>query len=185
LEALLTSTLSVSIAEIGDKTQLLALLLTCRFRKPAPIILGIFLATVLNHAIAAWVGDWASGLVAPELARALVAGSFILMALWVLVPDKLEEEDSRMLSYGPLLATLVLFFLAEIGDKTQVATVLLAAKYDSLLWVITGTTLGMLAANVPVVIAGQCGASKLPLKAIRYATAALFVVVGISTLLWQ
>ena len=176
MEALLTSTLSVAIAEIGDKTQLLALLLICRFRKPWPIIAGMLAATLLNHAGAAWLD--------PKVMTWLVAGSFIAMAAWILVPDKLDDEESPLDKYGPFMATFVLFFIAEIGDKTQIATVLLAAKYDSLTQVIAGTTLGMMLANVPVVLLGKLGADKLPLKGIRIACAILFAGLGVSTLIF-
>ena len=167
MEALLTSTISVAIAEIGDKTQLLALLLICRFR---------------NHAGAAWIGEFISRWMDPKVMTWLVAGAFIAMAAWILVPDKMDDEESSLDKYGPFMATFVLFFIAEIGDKTQIATVLLAAKYDSLIQVITGTTLGMMLANVPVVLLGKLGADKLPLKGIRIACAILFAGLGISTL---
>lgn len=184
MEALLTSTLSVAIAEIGDKTQLLALLLICRFRKPWPIIAGMFAATLLNHAGAAWIGEFISRWLDPKIMVYLVAVAFIAMAVWILVPDKMDDEESSLDKYGPFMATFVLFFIAEIGDKTQIATVLLAAKYDSLVQVITGTTLGMMLANVPVVLIGKLGADKLPLKGIRIACACLFVGLGISTLIF-
>ncbi|WP_429083728.1 TMEM165/GDT1 family protein [Aeromonas bivalvium] len=183
MEALLTSTLSVAIAEIGDKTQLLALLLVCRFRKPWPIIAGMLAATLLNHAAAAWIGELVSRWLDPRLMTYLVAGAFIAMAVWILVPDKLDDEESSLDRYGPFLATFVLFFIAEMGDKTQIATVLLAAKYDSLTQVIAGTTLGMMLANVPVVLLGKLGADKLPLKGIRIGCAILFATLGISTLI--
>lgn len=184
MEALLTSTLSVAIAEIGDKTQLLALLLICRFRKPWPIIAGMLAATLLNHAGAAWIGEFISRWLDPKIMTWLVAIAFIAMAIWILVPDKMDDEESSLDKYGPFMATFVLFFIAEIGDKTQIATVLLAAKYDSLVQVITGTTLGMMLANVPVVLIGKLGADKLPLKGIRIACAILFVGLGVSTLIF-
>ena len=184
MEALLTSTLSVAIAEIGDKTQLLALLLICRFRKPWPIIAGMLAATLLNHAGAAWIGEFISRWLDPKIMTWLVAIAFIAMAIWILVPDKMDDEESPLDKYGPFMATFVLFFIAEIGDKTQIATVLLAAKYDSLVQVITGTTLGMMLANVPVVLVGKLGADKLPLKGIRIACAILFVGLGVSTLIF-
>lgn len=162
MEALLTSTISVAIAEIGDKTQLLALLLICRFRKPWPIIAGMLAATLLNHAGAAWIGEFISRWMDPKVMTWLVAGAFIAMAAWILVPDKMDDEESSLDKYGPFMATFVLFFIAEIGDKTQIATVLLAAKYDSLIQVITGTTLGMMLANVPVVLLGKLGATSSP-----------------------
>ncbi len=184
MEALLTSTLSVAIAEIGDKTQLLALLLICRFRKPWPIIAGMLAATLLNHACAAWIGDFISRWLDPKVMTYLVAAAFVAMAIWILVPDKMDDEESSLDKYGPFMATFVLFFIAEIGDKTQIATVLLAAKYDSLFQVVTGTTLGMMLANVPVVLIGKLGADKLPLKGIRIACALLFVGLGVTTLIF-
>lgn len=184
MEALLTSTLAVAIAEIGDKTQLLAFLLATRFRKPLPIIAGIFVATIANHAAAAWVGDWVAGLISPVVLTWIVGLSFIAVAIWILVPDKADDEENKLYQYGPFIASLVLFFIAEIGDKTQVATVLLAARYDELFMVIIGTTLGMLLANVPVVFAGKFSADKLPLTWIRGITCALFTIMGISTLIW-
>ncbi|MBT1443749.1 TMEM165/GDT1 family protein [Shewanella sp. JM162201] len=185
LEAFTASTLTVAIAEIGDKTQLLALLLAARFKNKTAIILGIFIATLANHFAAAWLGQWASGLISPELARYLVAGSFFAIALWVLVPDKVEAEESALYRFGPFLATLVLFFIAEIGDKTQVATVVLSARYDDLWMVVMGTTVGMLLANVPVVIAGHFSADKLPMTWIHRGTAVLFAVMGVATLMWH
>ncbi|QSX36528.1 TMEM165/GDT1 family protein [Shewanella sedimentimangrovi] len=183
-EAFSASSITVAIAEIGDKTQLLALLLAARFKNKTAIILGILIATLANHFAAAWIGQWASGLISPELARYLVAGSFFAIALWVLVPDKVDAEDSPLYKYGPFLATLVLFFLAEIGDKTQVATVVLAARYDALVAVVLGTTVGMLLANVPVVLAGHLSAERLPLTLIRRGCALLFALLGLATLLW-
>ncbi|MBY5922898.1 TMEM165/GDT1 family protein [Ferrimonas balearica] len=182
MEALFSSTLAVAIAEIGDKTQLLAFVLATRFHRPVVICLGILAATLLNHAAAAyfgaWIGEWLNG----DMGRYLLAGSFIAVALWMLIPDKVEAEESPLYRYGPFLATFVLFFLAEIGDKTQVATVLLAAKYDDLWMVISGTTIGMMLANVPVVLAGKLSADKLPMTWIHRGSAALFVVFGLLTL---
>lgn len=184
MEALFASTFAVAIAEIGDKTQLLALLLAVRFRNKTAIVLGMLLSTILNHLLAAYVGEWASSWLSPEVARYIVAASFFAIALWVLVPDKADDEDNRFYRYGPFLATFVLFFLAEMGDKTQVATVVLAAKYQALAWVVAGTTIGMLLANVPVVIAGSMGAGKLPIKLIHRTCAVLFFALGVATLLW-
>lgn len=183
MEALFTSTLSVAIAEIGDKTQLLALLLICRFKRPWPIIAGILVATLLNHAGAAWLGELISRWLDPKWLTYLVAGAFIAMAIWILIPDKMDDQESALDRFGPFVATFVLFFIAEIGDKTQIATVLLAAKYDALLHVITGTTIGMMLANVPVVLLGRLGAERLPLKWIHLGCALLFALLGISTLL--
>ena len=184
MNTLLLSTGVVSIAEMGDKTQLLSLILAARFRKPWPIIAGMLAATLLNHAGAAWIGEFISRWMDPKVMTWLVAGAFIAMAAWILVPDKMDDEESSLDKYGPFMATFVLFFIAEIGDKTQIATVLLAAKYDSLIQVITGTTLGMMLANVPVVLLGKLGADKLPLKGIHIACAILFAGLGISTLIF-
>ncbi|MCL1050244.1 TMEM165/GDT1 family protein [Shewanella abyssi] len=182
MEAFLASTFTVAIAEIGDKTQLLALILAVRFRNKTAIILGIFLSTLANHFAAAWLGQWAIGYIDPEVGRYLVAGSFFAIALWVLIPDKVDEEESRFYAMGPFLATFFLFFIAEMGDKTQIATVVLSAKYDALAMVVMGTTLGMLIANVPVVIAGHFSAEKLPMHWIHRGCAVLFTVLGVVTL---
>lgn len=184
MEALLASTFTVAIAEIGDKTQLLALILAARFRNKTAIILGILLATLANHFAAAWLGQWAINWISPDLARYIVAGSFFAIALWVLVPDKVDAEESRFYKMGPFIATFVLFFLAEMGDKTQIATIVLSAKYDALALVVVGTTLGMMLANVPVVIAGHFSADKLPMVWIHRGCAALFALLGLATLLF-
>ncbi len=171
------STLVVAIAEIGDKTQLLALLLAARFRRPWPIIAGIFVATVLNHALAGWLGALVASYLTPDVLRWIVAGSFLAIGLWTLKPDKIDE-DEQLPARGAFIATVIAFFLAEIGDKTQIATIVLAAK-SPLLWpVVMGTTLGMLLANVPVVLLGSRFAAKLPLKAARMAAAALFLALA-------
>ncbi|MEZ0476434.1 TMEM165/GDT1 family protein [Luteimonas sp. B3_2_R+30] len=179
MDALFVSTFAVAVAEIGDKTQLLALLLAARYRKPWPIVAGILLATLLNHALAAWFGAALSEWLPAGVLRWLVAGSFLAIALWTLRPDRLEEDERRKAGPGgAFLATLVAFFLAEIGDKTQVATVLLAAKYEALAQVIAGTTLGMLVANIPVVVLGARFAERLPLRAARIAAALLFLALA-------
>ena len=178
LDALLVSTGTVALAEIGDKTQLLALLLAARFRKPWPIIAGILVATLLNHALAAWIGQLAASWLTPQTLRWIVAASFIGIALWTLKPDKLDE-DEKLPAHGAFIATVIAFFIAEIGDKTQVATVLLAAKYSSLWQVVSGTTIGMLLANVPVVALGSKFAAKLPLKAARITAAIVFLALGL------
>ncbi len=183
MEALSISTFMVLVAEIGDKTQLLALLLACRYRKPWVISLGILIATVLNHTVSAWLGSWLAGLFTPELLRWVIAGSFIAVAGWTLVPDKMDDEETGFHRYGAFIATLVLFFLAEIGDKTPIATVVLAAQYQPLFMVIMGSTLGMLLANVPVVFLGNNLADRLPLTWIRRAAAALFFILGFVALL--
>jgi putative Ca2+/H+ antiporter (TMEM165/GDT1 family) len=178
MDALLVSTLTVALAEIGDKTQLLALLLAARFRKPWPIVAGILVATVLNHAVAAWAGALAAGWLTPAVLRWVVAASFIAIALWTLRPDKLDD-DTALPARSAFVATVVAFFIAEIGDKTQVATVLLAAKYAPLWQVVAGTTLGMLLANVPVVLLGSRFAQRLPLRAARMAAALVFLALGL------
>jgi len=180
LETLLVSTVSVALAEIGDKTAL-ALVLAARFRKPWPIIAGILLATLANHGIAAEIGDWISELLAPELLRWLVAGAFIAMGLWVLVPDA-EDDAAARYPYGAFLTTLIAFFLVEIGDKTQIATVVLAARFEPVWMVVIGTTAGMLAANVPVVLAGHFSADRLPLRLIHAVAAGLFIALGVIVL---
>jgi Ca2+/H+ antiporter, TMEM165/GDT1 family len=178
MESLFVSAGVVALAEIGDKTQLLALLLATRFRAPLPIILGILVATLANHAVAALLGvvvaDW---LQSPALRWALGL-SFVAMGLWTLRPDRLDRDQAPAPRYGPFLTTLVAFFLVEIGDKTQVATMALAVQFQHLLLVTLGTTLGMMLANVPAVLLGDLAASRLPLKAIRLTAAALFVALG-------
>ena len=175
--AALISTGTVALAEIGDKTQLLALLLAARFRRPWPIIAGILVATLLNHALAAWVGAVAAQWLRPEVLRWVVAASFLGVALWTLKPDSIDD-DARLPARGAFIATTLAFFVAEIGDKTQVATVLLATRYTPLWEVIAGTTLGMLLANVPVVLLGSRFADRLPLKAARYVAAAVFALLA-------
>jgi putative Ca2+/H+ antiporter (TMEM165/GDT1 family) len=184
LEAFLVSTGVVALGEIGDKTQLLALMLAARFRRPWPILAGIFAATLANHTLAGLVGNWLRANVAPEVLRWIVAALFFAVAVWALIPDKLDDEPSRSASRrGVFGVTAAAFFLAEMGDKTQIATAVLAAKYSALAAVIAGTTLGMLVADAPVVFLGNFGATKLPLKAIRIAAAIMFVALGIYTLL--
>jgi putative Ca2+/H+ antiporter (TMEM165/GDT1 family) len=181
-EALRVSTLTVALAEIGDKTQLLALVLAAKYRKPWPIVLGILAATLVNHAASAWVGAWLSTYVPANVLKWIIVASFFAVALWALVPDKLDEDKEaagQRSAWGVFVATCVAFFLVEIGDKTQVATVVLAARYHPLWLVVSGTTLGMLLANVPVVLFGARFAHKLPLKAARWTAAALFAVLGL------
>jgi putative Ca2+/H+ antiporter (TMEM165/GDT1 family) len=181
MEALLLSTLTVALAEIGDKTQLLALLLAARYRKPWPIIFGILAATLVNHALSAWLGAWLSTAVPPQVLRWGVVLSFIAVAAWALVPDKLDEDEqpTKLAMGGVFMATLVAFFLVEIGDKTQVATVVLAARWSPLWQVVAGTTIGMMLANVPVVLLGARFAHRLPLRAARWTAAALFAALAI------
>jgi Ca2+/H+ antiporter, TMEM165/GDT1 family len=183
LEAFFVSALVVALGEIGDKTQLLALLLAARFRQPTAIIAGIFVATLFNHALAGVLGNWIRSLLDPDVLRWALGCSFLAIAAWALIPDKIEEKDSAHLGrYGVFAVTLVAFFLAEIGDKTQIATVALAARFDSLVAVVCGTTAGMLLADVPAVLLGGRASLKLPLRAIRYAAAALFAAIGIAAL---
>lgn len=173
----LLSTGTVALAEIGDKTQLLALMLAARFRKPWPIIIGILVATLLNHALAGWLGTLAADWLSPKLLQWVVAISFLAVALWTLKPDTLDGDES-LPARGAFIATLVAFFIAEMGDKTQVATVLIAAKYSPLWEVVLGTTLGMLLANVPVVALGSRFSSRLPLKTARYTAATVFLLLA-------
>jgi putative Ca2+/H+ antiporter (TMEM165/GDT1 family) len=183
MEAFLISTGLVALAEIGDKTQLLALVLAARFRKPVPIIFGILLATLLNHALAGAVGVWISSLIGDRVLRWTLGISFIAMAIWMLIPDKLEDEKPVEPRFGVFLTTLIAFFLLEIGDKTQVATIALAAKYESLIWVVLGTTLGMMIANVPAVLLGEVAAKKFDVRLVQRIAAAIFVVLGILMLI--
>ncbi len=180
LESLFVPTLIVALAEIGDKTQLLALLLAARFRRPWPIIWGMVVATLANHLAAGAVGNWVAGLLSPALLSWILAASFVAVALWTLIPDKLDDDESSSLKrYGPFLTTLIAFFLAEMGDKTQVATVMLAAQYPHFIMVVLGTTLGMLIANVPVVLAGNFAADRLPLTLIRRLAALAFAALAV------
>lgn len=180
LESLLIPTAVVALAEIGDKTQLLALILAARFRKPWPIIAGIVAATLANHAAAGAVGAWFSQYFSDVVLHWVLAASFTATALWTLVPDKMDEDEaSTKRQFGPFMTTLITFFIAEIGDKTQIATVMLAAQYDYLWLVIIGTTVGMLIANVPVVLAGNFAADKLPLTLIRRLAASAFFVLAL------
>ena len=183
MEAFLVSGGIVALAEIGDKTQLLAFLLAAKFRKPLPIVLAIFVATIANHACAAAVGTWITAWMGPNMLRWVLGISFLLMAAWTLVPDKLDEGDAKLAKYGVFMTTLIAFFLAEMGDKTQVATVALAARYDSLIAVVAGTTFGMMLANVPAVYLGKKIANRVPLKLVHGSAAAVFAVLGLATLL--
>lgn len=178
MDALLISTGTVALAEIGDKTQLLALLLAARFRKPWPIIAGILVATLLNHALAGWFGTLAARWLQPEVLRWIVAGSFLAVALWTLKPDRLDDDGDALPARGAFIATTIAFFIAEIGDKTQIATVLLAAKYQPLWHIVIGTTIGMLLANVPVVALGHRFADRLPLKTARLVAAGVFLALA-------
>jgi putative Ca2+/H+ antiporter (TMEM165/GDT1 family) len=178
MEALLVSISTIAVAEMGDRTQLLSLMLAARYRKPWPILAGVLLATSVNHAAAGFVGVWFGGFLTPRVLDGVVGVSMLAMALWALRPDRLEDA-AAVGGRGAFLATLVAFFIAEIGDKTQVATVALAAGYSSLAAVVAGTTAGMLAANAPVVFMGKAFADRLPVKAIHLGAAALFAVLGV------
>ena len=183
MEAFLVSTGIVALAEIGDKTQLLAFILAAKFRKPVPICIGILIATLANHGFAGAVGSWITTVIGPETLRWILGVSFIAMAAWTLIPDKFDEDDAKLARFGVFGTTLVAFFLAEMGDKTQVATIALAAQYQSLVAVVAGTTLGMMIANVPAVIMGDRIADKMPVKLVHRIAAAIFAVLGVATLL--
>lgn len=176
----LTTTAVVAIAEIGDKTQLLSLLLAARFRKPWPILAGILAATIVNHLCAAAIGVWIEGLLAPNVLRWVLVASFAAMAVWTLVPDKLDEDEAAgPRRWGAFLTTLVMFFLAEIGDKTQLATTALAARYDAIVAVTAASTLGLFLANAPVVFLGKKLMKHLPLATVRYVAAAAFAALAV------
>ncbi|WP_216935781.1 MULTISPECIES: TMEM165/GDT1 family protein [unclassified Acinetobacter] len=182
----LLSTAIVALAEMGDKTQLLALLLAARFRKPVPILLAILLATLINHGLSAVLGQWVTTVIGPEVLLWIVSIGFIAMAVWMLIPDELGDENAsinKWQKFGVFGATFILFFLAEIGDKTQIATVALAARFDSVFWVMLGTTLGMMLANAPAVFLGDKLANRLPISLIHKIGAAIFLVIGVATLL--
>lgn len=184
MEALFVSTGVVALAEIGDKTQLLAFILAARFKRPWPIIAGILCATVVNHGVAGALGAWITSAVSPEILRWVLGASFIGMAIWTLIPDKIEEEETQVAKrFGVFGATLITFFLAEMGDKTQIATVAMAAHYANPILVVIGTTLGMLLADVPAVFIGDKLANKIPMKLVHSIAAAIFAVLGIATLL--
>jgi putative Ca2+/H+ antiporter (TMEM165/GDT1 family) len=182
MDAFLVSTGIVALAEIGDKTQLLAFLLAARFRRPLPIVFGIFAATIANHAFAAAVGALVSELLGPDVMRWVLGLAFIGMAAWIMVPDDIDEEEAAPARFGVFLTTVIAFFLAEMGDKTQVATVALAARYSSAVAVVAGTTLGMMLANVPAVYFGDRIAGRVPLKLVHGIAALIFLVLGVATL---
>jgi putative Ca2+/H+ antiporter (TMEM165/GDT1 family) len=184
LHSILVSTGIVTLAEMGDKTQLLAFLLAAKYKKPVPIILGILFATILNHGLAGILGLWITQILSPEILRWVLGLSFIAMALWTLVPDKIEDEDASFgLKSGVFVTTLITFFLAEMGDKTQVATIAMAAHYPSPILVVIGTTLGMMIADVPAVFLGNSFAKQLPLKLIHTIAAFIFLIMGVLVLL--
>jgi Ca2+/H+ antiporter, TMEM165/GDT1 family len=184
VESLLVSTGVVALAEIGDKTQLLAFILAARFKRPVPIILGILVATIVNHGLAGALGAWITTTVAPDILRWLLGLSFIGMAVWTMIPDRIEEEETQIaLRLGVFGATLITFFLAEMGDKTQIATIAMAAHYAVPLTVVIGTTLGMLIADVPAVFVGDRFANRIPMKWVHATAATIFAVLGAATLL--
>ncbi len=182
MEAFLVSTGVVALGEIGDKTQLLALLLAARFRRPIPIILGILVATLANHALAGMVGDWVAKALGPDLLRWIIGIGFLAMAGWMLIPDKLDDVDAGAGRFGVFGTTVLAFFLAEMGDKTQIATVALAARYADLWAVVAGTTLGMMLANVPAVLLGDRAAKRISMKLVHGIAAVIFAVLGVLTL---
>ena len=184
MESLLVSTGVVALAEIGDKTQLLAFILAARFKKPLPIVAGILVATLFNHGMAGALGAWITATISPEVLRWVLAASFLGMAVWTLIPDKIEEEETQVAQrFGVFGATLITFFLAEMGDKNQIATVAMAAHYPDPVLVVAGTTLGMLIADVPAVFAGDKLASKIPMKLVHTIAACIFALLGVATLL--
>lgn len=184
MESFLISTGVVALAEIGDKTQFLTLILAARFKKPFPIIAGIFGATAMNHALAGAAGAWIMAAISPEVLRWVLGMSFIGMAIWTMVPDETEGEVTRLAArFGVFGVTLITFFLAEMGDKTQLATVALAANYSTPVLVVIGTTLGMLIADLPAVFVGDKLAARIPMKLVRSLAAASFMLLGVTTLL--
>lgn len=184
MDAFLTSTALVALAEIGDKTQLLSFVLAARLRKPWPIIAGIFVATILNHALAGSVGVWVAQYIPTHWLPWIVGLVFVVFGLWTLKPDTLDDDEapSEMHPAGAFVTTAIAFFIAEMGDKTQLATVALAARFDALAWVVLGTTVGMMLANVPAVLLGEGLAKRLPLKLIRWIAAGVFVLTGVVTM---
>lgn len=183
-ESLLVSTGVVALAEVGDKTQLLAFILAARFKRPVPIVLGILVATLINHGLAGALGTWIATQLSPQLLRWVLGLSLLGMAVWTLIPDKIEEEETRVAQrWGVFGATLITFFLAEMGDKTQVATVAMSAHYQAPLLVVIGTTLGMLIADVPAVLVGDQLAGRVPMKLVHGIAAATFAALGVATLL--
>lgn len=183
MEAFLISTGLVALAEMGDKTQLLALILAVRFRKPWPIVAGILVATVVNHALAGALGAWVTTVLGPVWLRWILGLSFLAMAAWMLIPDTFDEdEEATQPRWGVFGTTVVAFFLAEMGDKTQIATVMLAAQYQAWAWVVAGTTLGMMLANAPVVWLGERMTRRIPIRLVHLVSAGIFVVLGLAVL---
>jgi putative Ca2+/H+ antiporter (TMEM165/GDT1 family) len=185
MEAFLVSTGIVALAEMGDKTQLLSLVLAARYRKPWPIVLGILVATLANHGLAGAAGAWITTFLGPQMLRWILGGSFIAMAIWMLIPDKLDEEDaSTSTRWGVFGATVIAFFLAEMGDKTQIATVMLAARYNAWFAVVAGTTLGMMLANAPAVWFGERLTRLVPIRIVHLVSAVIFAGLGVAALVW-
>lgn len=182
MEAFLISTGVVALAEIGDKTQLLAFILAAKFRKPIPIILGILVSTLINHGLAGALGAWIPSLLDPHTMRWVLGISFLAMAFWILIPDRLDEVNTHLARLGVFGTTVIAFFLAEMGDKTQIATIALAAQYHDLLAVVAGTTAGMMLANVPAVLLGDKIANKIPIRFVHGIVAVIFAALGIATL---
>lgn len=185
MEAFLISTGIVALAEMGDKTQLLSLVMAARFKKPWPIVMGILVATLANHALAGAVGAWVTQVVGPDVLRWILGASFIAMAVWIMIPDKLDDEDAPARPrFGVFGATLIAFFLAEMGDKTQIATVMLAARFvNDYIGVVAGTTFGMMLANAPVVFLGERIMRRVPIKLVHGVSAAIFLVLGVVIIL--
>ena len=183
MQALMVSAGAVTLAEVGDKTQLLAFILAARFKKPVPILLGILMATLINHGLAGAFGAWITTLIDPQWLRWILGGSFLAMAVWILIPDSIDEEETLSLkTMGVFTTTLVTFFLAEMGDKTQIATIALAAHYPSTVEVVAGTTLGMMLADGPAVFVGQHLAQKIPMKLMHAIAGAIFALLGVAVL---
>jgi Ca2+/H+ antiporter, TMEM165/GDT1 family len=182
MEAFLVSTASVAVGELGDKTQLLSLILASRLRRPVPIIAGVFVATLANHLLACWFGEWVGNLITPQILRWVLGFSFIAVAIWALIPDKLDDEVENRSAHGVFVFTVVTFFLAEMGDKTQVVAVALAARYHELVQVVAGTTLGMMLVNMPTVLFADRAMRWIPLQLVRIAAAAIYTVLGVATL---
>jgi len=183
MDPLFVSTASVAVGELGDKTQLLSLILATRLRKPAPIIAGIFVATLINHLIACSVGEWVGTLITPSILRWVLGISFLAVAVWALIPDKMDEDVKTRGNYGVFALTAVTFFLAEMGDKTQIIALALAAKYDALISVVAGTTLGMMIVNVPTVLFADRAMKWIPVKVVRVVAAVIYAILGSVTLL--
>ncbi|MCH1878024.1 TMEM165/GDT1 family protein [Alcaligenes ammonioxydans] len=183
MEALFISTGVVALAEIGDKTQLLAFILAARYKRPWPIILAIFIATLVNHGLAGAIGTWVPALLDPNVLRWVLGISFLAMAIWILIPDKIDDAEATRTRFGVFGTTLITFFLAEMGDKTQIATVALAAQYQQFWWVVLGTTLGMMLANAPAVLFGERIARRLPTQLVHWIAACIFAVLGLVALL--